>query len=51
MKRNSIDSGLIAAALIAAFILLFYSQFKPVYGNCHYEGPDRVCDLVAWVKK
>ena len=49
--KDSIAASLWIALLVAAFIVIFYLQFKPVYGHCHMEGADRVCDLLGYVKR
>ena len=41
----------VRAALIAGAIagsLLFIAGYHKVYGNCYYEGADKICTLIKW---
>ena len=45
-RGKRVRAILIGALLVGS--LLFISGYHKAYGNCHYQGADKVCSLIKW---
>ena len=45
-RGKRVRAILIAGAIAGS--LLFITGYHKVYGNCYYEGADKICSLIKW---